>query len=197
MIHDLMERAIRGDEGARYELLEFYRDDLRRFIQARLDPKLGVRVDASDVVQDAMFSIWRRLDDYFRDPPMAYVPWIRQITSERLIDIHRHHVVAECRGVEREERLVNLKESTDGWGEEWFSSDSSPSNRLVRRETEGRLNEALLSLPERDSEIIRMRYIEQIGPAAIATRLGISESAVKSRLVRALLRLRGQMGSEN
>jgi len=40
-----------------------------------------------------------------------------------------------------------------------------------------------------------MRHLEQLGTAEIAAMLELSEAAVKSRLLRALMRMRDQMGS--
>ena len=55
---------------------------------------------------------------------------------------------------------------------------------------------ALGSLPSKDREVLVMRHIEQFSTVEIASRLGITEGAVKARLLRALLRLRGRMKSE-
>jgi DNA-directed RNA polymerase specialized sigma24 family protein len=52
--HQLIERAEEGDENARRDLLELYRDHLRRMVAARLDSRVMTRVDASDVVQDTL-----------------------------------------------------------------------------------------------------------------------------------------------
>ena len=52
--NELIERAVNGDESARTEMLELYRDHLRRMVAARLDRRLTPRVDASDVVQDTL-----------------------------------------------------------------------------------------------------------------------------------------------
>lgn len=56
---DIMERAIQGEMSARHALLDLHRDDLRRMVQARLDRRITVRVDASDVVQDVLIDAWR------------------------------------------------------------------------------------------------------------------------------------------
>ena len=40
-----------------------------------------------------------------------------------------------------------------------------------------------------------MSHLEQLGTAEIAATLGVTEGAVKVRLLRALVRLRGQLGA--
>ena len=75
-----------------------------------------------------------------------------------------------------------------------FAADTSPSNHLMRQERYERLKAALAALPQRDREVLVMRHLEQLSTAEIAAMLEISESAVKSRLLRALIRMREQMG---
>ena len=65
---------------------------------------------------------------------------------------------------------------------------------LMRQERFDRLKAALAALPPRDREVLVMRHLEQLSTAEIAEMLEISEPAVKSRLLRALIRMRGEMG---
>jgi RNA polymerase sigma-70 factor (ECF subfamily) len=51
---ELVARAAAGDRGAVVELLERYRGRSRRTVALRLDPRLRGRVDASDVIQEAL-----------------------------------------------------------------------------------------------------------------------------------------------
>jgi hypothetical protein len=53
-IQKLIERAVRGDQAAWTELSVRYRDRLRRMVTLRLDRRLQGRVDASDVIQEAL-----------------------------------------------------------------------------------------------------------------------------------------------
>ena len=175
----------------RHALLDLHRDDLRRLVQARMDPRLSVRVDASDVVQDVLIDAWRRLDGYLRDRPLPFLPWLRQIVVDRITDMHRRHISSRCRGIRREERLEISNESAADLASQLFSNDTSPSNHLLRVENQGRLKEALVSLPKKDCEILVMRHIEHLSTKEIASSLGITEGAVKARLLRALIRLRG------
>jgi len=194
---DLIDRAMRGEESARHALLDLHRNDLRRMAQARLDPRINVRVDASDVVQEALIDAWRRLDGYLRDRPLPFLPWLRQIVGERIIDTHRRHLSSKCRGIQREERLEITNESADVLARRFFTTDTSPSNLLVRKEIQAQMKQALVALPEKDREVLVLRHIEQFSTAEIASRLEITEGAVKARLLRALLRLRGQMKTES
>ncbi len=64
---------------------------------------------------------------------------------------------------------------------------ASEQQRLVRR--------ALLRLPRRDAEILLLKYTENWSYRQLAERLGMSESAIESRLHRARERLRLELAS--
>jgi RNA polymerase sigma-70 factor (ECF subfamily) len=193
--HELIDGANRGDKVARQNLLERYRDYLRRMVAVRLDRRLAARVDASDVVQETMVEASRRMDDYLRERPIPFYGWLRQLAEERIVDTHRRHVTAQRRSVTLEQRDHDLPDaSADELVRRLFAGDTSPSNHLIRQERHERLKGALASLSQRDREVLVMRHLEQLSTAEIAAMLEISEPAVKSRLLRALIRMREQMG---
>jgi RNA polymerase sigma-70 factor (ECF subfamily) len=189
----LLRQAGQGDAQARDQLLARHRLRLRETIAVRLDRRLAPRVDPSDVVQETLAEAARRLPDYLRERPLPFYPWLRQLALERLIDLHRHHVRAGKRSVEREQRwLLPLPDaSAAALAQRLFARGSSPSARLHRREVAGRVQAALLQLSERDRELLVLRHLEQLPTGDIAAVLGLSEGAVKMRHLRALERLRG------
>ena len=74
----LVEQARLGDARARAGLFERHRPRLRQMISLRLDPRLAKRIDPSDVVQEALAAAYPRLDDYLREQPLPFYPWLRQ-----------------------------------------------------------------------------------------------------------------------
>ena len=58
------EALVAGREGALAEVFAEYRTRLRKMIEFRLDPRLGGRIDADDVLQDVYLAASRRLPDY-------------------------------------------------------------------------------------------------------------------------------------
>ena len=99
----LLAQVWAGDAAARGQLLERHRGRLRGMVALRLDPRLAARVDPSDLVQETLAVAHRRLDEYLRDRPLPFYPWLRQIAADRLADMHRRHVGARKRTVAREE----------------------------------------------------------------------------------------------
>ncbi len=93
----LVAQAAGGDAQALTELMERYRARLKRMVALRMDRQLQGRVDASDIVQDALIEASRRLDEYAADPPMGFYIWLRWLTGERLLNTHRHHLGTQKR----------------------------------------------------------------------------------------------------
>jgi RNA polymerase sigma-70 factor (ECF subfamily) len=190
----LIDRAGHGDDSARRELLERYRDYLRRMVSARLDRRIAPRVDASDVVQDTLAEAARRLDSYLKDRPLPFYGWLRHIAAECVIQTHRKHVGSLKRSVAFENRMPEITDaSAVGLVRSLIAKDTSPSNKLAHQELIDQLTTALAELPPRDREVLVMRHFEHLSAAEIAETLGIKEGAVKLRLLRALNRIRAIM----
>src|SRR4051812_14899116 len=99
----LLDAVRDGDAQARGRLLERHRPKLRRMVAVRLDRRVAVRVDPSDVVQESLIEAAGRLDEYVRERPLPFYPWLRRIAADRLADAYRRHRHAGRRSVRREE----------------------------------------------------------------------------------------------
>src|SRR5262245_22144518 len=130
---ELLDRASRGDGEARQRLLSRHRDRLRHMITVRLDSRLVARIDPSDIVQEALADAARGLDDYLRDRPVPFYPWLRRFAWERLVEVNRRHVQACRRSVAREDRLdQHLSDrSARALADRLLARDTSPSRRLM------------------------------------------------------------------
>ena len=196
---ELLNRAGDGDSAAREALLQRHRGRLGRMVALRMDPRLAARVDPSDIVQDSLIKADQRLDDYLRDRPLPFYPWLRQLAWDRLADAHRQHVRAARRSVTREHadpfRLPD--NSAMELAGRLVSSATGPSGTARREELRVRVRQALEHLSERDREVLVLRHLEQLSVKEIAAVLGVSEGAVKTRTLRALQRLRAALGEDN
>jgi RNA polymerase sigma-70 factor (ECF subfamily) len=184
---ELLDRAARGDALAKDALLQCYRDRLLRMIAVRLDRRLAARVDASDVVQEALLDAALRLPEYLMDRPIPFYPWLRRLAWEHLLKEQERHLEAHKRSVAREVRLPD--ESGEALARHFAATGTSPSQEMVRKETLAAVQGALLELPEIDREVLVLRYLEQLSTAETAAVLQLSEAAVKMRHRRALERL--------
>jgi RNA polymerase sigma-70 factor (ECF subfamily) len=197
----LLDRARDGDGAAVQQLLAQHRSRLRRMIAVRMDPRLAARIDASDVVQEALVDATRKLPAYLERGGCAFYPWLRRIAWERLVKLHRFHIDAQRRSVTREANVqMRLSDpSTVLLAEQLAASSTSIPGRLVRRELCERVRCALDLLPLPGREIVVMRHLEQLSLAEAGEVLGISAEAARSRYRRAVERLHDLLsdGSED
>ena len=101
------------------------------------------------------------------------------------------------RSIDRETHDADLPDdSAVQLGQKLMARDTSPSNRMIRQERRDQVKTALAEMSPRDREILVMRYLEHLDGADIAEALGITEGAVKVRLLRALQRMRGRLRVE-
>ncbi|MGD9634997.1 MAG: sigma-70 family RNA polymerase sigma factor [Pirellulales bacterium] len=197
-VETLLRQAAGGDAAARAELLALFRSQLKRMVSMRMDRRVAARFDASDIVQETLKDAHNRLPEYFADPQLPFYPWLRRIAWDRLVDMYRSHIGAERRSVLREQSgLPKLNdESTAELANSIVTSSSNPVRRAMLAEMSSRTKSALLQLKPHDREILVLRYLEQLTVEEIAGVLGISQTAVTSRHLRALQRLRRLLGDE-
>lgn len=189
----LLDSARRGDLEARNRLLERHRAALRRLIGLRIDPALGRRLDASDIVQDVLLEADRRLVDYLAAAKMPFHLWLRCLARDRLIDAHRHHRRAARRSLDREQALPQA-----GWSDQSAidladlvrDRQATPAAAAIGRELEVRFQAALERLDDIDREIVLLRHFEQMSNSETAEALGLSSPAAGMRYLRAMRRLR-------
>src|SRR5262245_13558984 len=103
---DLLQRVERGDAQALACLFAHYRERLKRMIRLRLDRRLSGRVDPSDVLQEAYLEVHRRFAEYRERPQvLPLFLWVRLVTGQKLIDVHRQHLGAKMRDAGQEVSL--------------------------------------------------------------------------------------------
>jgi RNA polymerase sigma-70 factor (ECF subfamily) len=183
----LLERIDRGERRAVDELLDRHRAEMCSFVEARLDPRVGARLDPSDVVQEAHLTVARRMHDYLKRRPMSFKLWLRKTAYERLLDIQRHHLRRARRSVGREVALP--RRSSLLLARPLLARGASPEQEMARREFNDRVAQAVSELPASDGEILLMRHGEEMAFDEIAAILGIEAAAARKRFGRALIRL--------
>jgi RNA polymerase sigma-70 factor (ECF subfamily) len=188
----LLKRATEGDHRAREQLLDHHRGRLRRMIAIRMDHRLQKRVDPSDIVQETLVIADRRLDEYLRQPPIPFYPWLRQLAWDQLVAFHRKHLYAGRRSRRREEDVVAAlsDESVAELATSLVDESADPLSRIVRAELRQRVRRAIDQLPETYREILVLRHLEQLSTGETAAVLKIGASATKMRHLRAIERLK-------
>jgi len=183
-----LEGAARGEPDALAALLDYYRPRLQKMVQLRMDPRAAARVDQSDVLQEVYLDAASRIKGYLQEPKIAFYIWLRGLAWDRLLKLRRRHLGAKCRAAGRELRLP--VESSAVLFRKLLADRTSPSQALLREETQRQVRRALARLSAEDREVILMRHFEDLSNAEVAQALGLSESGATRRHGRAVLRLK-------
>lgn len=141
---------------------------------------LGAGSEADDVVQESFVKAYRALGG-FRDGA-AFKPWLLRIVANETRNLQR----SRSRRVRREE-LATLGENV------LPESVLDPVDQAVTAERRRELVEALRGLPAQYRLVVTCRYLLDLDEAETATVLGWPRGTVKSRLHRALAKLRTQL----
>src|SRR5215471_12934630 len=194
----LLRRLQAGDERAPGELFQHYRARLRQMVRLRLDRRLQGRVDPSDVLQEAYLDIARRAPEYAANPGMPLYLWLRFLTGQRLVALHRHHLGAQMRDAGCEVSLHRgaiPQASSASLAAQLLGRLTSPTQAAIRAEMQLRLQEVLNSMDPIDREVLVLRHFEELSNSETAEVLGIQKSAASNRYVRALKRLKEILSS--
>lgn len=131
---------------------------------------------AADAVQDTFVAALAALPSYRGDGPLTH--WLLRIAIRMAI---------------RQRRT----ESADLDAADFIDDGQpDPAERIVEREYDHRLRAAVADLPEPYREVIVLRYFGELDPPSIASALHIPLETVRTRLRRALVRLRHQLAHE-
>jgi RNA polymerase sigma-70 factor (ECF subfamily) len=194
---DLLARARAGDAGALGELFNRCRDRLRRMVRLRLDRRLQGRIDPSDVLQDAYLDYARHFAEWAARPTLPFFLWLRLLTGQKLVDLHRRHLGARMRDAGQEVSLYRgalPQASSASLAAQLLGRLTSASQAAVRAETQVRVQEALNAMEPIDREILTLRHFEMLTNEEAAEVLGLRKSAASNRYIRALKRLKDVLG---
>jgi RNA polymerase sigma-70 factor (ECF subfamily) len=195
---ELLRDAGNGDSHAVNVLMERHRESLRKLVRMRLDRAIAQRVDASDVVQDVLMEASQRLADFIGEAKMPFHLWLRQLTKDHIIDVHRRHRGAQRRSVDREHRVLAVQpdRSSLDLAAQFCDPELTPAAANIRRELEQRFLTALDHMSDDDKDIILMRHFEHLSNSEVAQALNMSPAASGMRYLRTLRRLRSILGED-
>ncbi len=190
---DLLRRIRAGEQLALGELFGTQRDRLRRMVQLRLDRRLQGRLDPSDVIQEAFVDAARRLPEYAADPVMPPFLWLRFLTAQRLVTLHRIHLGVKARDAGRELSLHSgplPSADSRSLAAQLLGRLTTPSRAAIRAEVQIKIQDALNAMDPIDREILALRHFEELNNSETAAVLGLHKAAASNRYVRALRRLK-------
>lgn len=176
----VIEQAIEGNLNAFNWLVSFYQTMVyNTALRILKDPAL-----ADDLTQTAFINAWKHMDSFKGN---AFKPWILRITMNACYDELRRlrrHPVSPLEPVSADE----TEENEDA---EWMiDPDASPSEQFDQREQMRTVKDCLGELPDSYRGVVLMIDVEEQDYQTAADILGIPLGTIKSRLMRARLRMR-------
>lgn len=182
-IEDFSIEALRAGDRAEFSrLVEAYSAYIYRLALKILNNKQ----DAEDVLQESFLKAYRHLKNF--DGRSKVSTWLYRIaTNEALMILRR-----------RKPGIFSIEDPWDGADEEqeplqiidWCCL---PEKELMSNEVRKYLDEAIDQLSHSLRVVFLLRDVENLSTAETADILGLSETAVKTRLSRARMRLRQEL----
>src|SRR5881396_401704 len=169
---ELISRAQRGDAAAYEEIVQRYQQVAFRTAYVIT----GSAADAEDAAQEGFVKAYRALHRFRAGAELR--PWLLRIVANEA----RNRVRSSGRRHRLELRLTEGFRPGD--------AALSPEAVAVALDERKRLLAMVNSLSDEDREVIASRYFLELNGEETAAALGIPEGTVKSRLSRALARLR-------
>lgn len=170
------------DDERQFEA-EKYRDYLRLWSRLWMPQKLRKKMDASDLVQDAMLKAVHKAEDFRGSTNGQYKAWLRMILKNTLLDAVKKHRLPE----------ESIKETEDSSRrtEKWLAANEpSPDSHVAREELFELLSKFLSELPEDGQEVLVLHYIRGWKVSQIADELGRTRASVAGLVRRGLDQLR-------
>jgi RNA polymerase sigma-70 factor (ECF subfamily) len=175
---------------ARDRPLESYRAYLRLLARLELGARLRAKLDASDVVQQAILQAHERRDQFRGRTEAEWLAWLRAILANALAAAARRFET-RSREVGRERSLEADLERSSSRLECLLAADqTSPSERAVRGEELLRLAATLARLPEDQRVVVELHHLKGLTIADVALQTGRTRPAVVGLLYRGLNKLR-------
>lgn len=168
-------RAIQeGDVLAYEQLVTRYEHRLLAFAYRIV----GSHEAAQEVVQDALFAVYKTIDRI--DTTHKFSSYVYEITKHMGISYLR-----------RQHHTITLDESIS------IDGDEAMYENLYRRETQGKIRQAVQSLPQKYRDVIRLYYFEELSYEEISEKLGLPINTIRTHLYRAKRELAKLLPYEN
>jgi RNA polymerase sigma factor (sigma-70 family) len=175
---ELVERARRGDLRAWETIVRTHQGIAFRTAYLLS----GSAADAEEAAQDAFVKAYRALGRFRRGAPLR--PWLLRIVANEARNRRR--------SAARRDQLALRAAAEPRPGD----AVPSPEAALLTRESQQQLLAAVERLPDEHRDTVVCRYLLDLSEEETAAALRIRRGTVKSRLSRALERLRAELEAE-
>jgi RNA polymerase sigma-70 factor, ECF subfamily len=149
---------------------------------------LGTREDAEDVLQNTFFQALQHIKDF--EGRSSISTWLYRIASnEALMMIRKQRPEINLSDF----ALDDDEDNSDYFPKEFSDWRWLPEDELLSTESKDALDRAVQHLPETQRIVFVLRDIQGLSIRDTSEALNLNEAAVKTRLLRARLRLREEL----
>jgi len=141
----------------------------------------GSHADADDLTQEALIRAFESLHRYQRDLP--FINWLYRIMVNLYIDEVRRRKRAPTESFEAMPALMEIADP-----------ESDPAERVLSRELDGNIQEALQSLPQDFRTAVTLCDVEGFSYEEISEIMGCSIGTVRSRVHRGRKLMKQRLG---
>ena len=172
-ISRLVEQAAEGDFEAYGELYSIYLDRIYRYVFHQVKDKMT----AEDITEEVFIKAWKAIDSC-RGKEQTFLPWLYRIAQNQVIDNLRSR---------RKHPTIEI-ETVDTAGGPQLEAEVD----WERQELLG----MIACLPQNQRQVIILKFIEGLDNREIADIMGKSQGAIRVSQMRALAKLRKDLGGE-
>lgn len=145
--------------------------------------------DSEEVTQEVFYSIWKR-SSTFDASKGKVMRWIVTIARNKALDKLR------SKRHKQETQENSLVENIVSDSTKWEDSDNVSQN-LINKESSKSVDTAIIKLPEEEKELIELAFYEGYSHSKIAEHLDMPLGTVKTKIRRAVGRLRDALLKED
>lgn len=166
----LVEKALNGDQQAYASLMSLYEDSLYHMLLK----KVNDAVIAEDLTIEAFSKAFQNLKRF--SPDFAFSTWLFRIATNNCIDYLRKQKNDPC----SREKVQNQNTRND-----IVDYAFGPEENFIREQRQRLLREIVDKLNPRYSQLILLRYFEELSYEEISVRLKLPLGTVKAGIFRA------------
>ena len=182
---DLIERLKAGDQAALETAFKLYSVKLYN-VALRI---LGEPADTEEVIQDVFWTVYRKAKLFQGNSQLS--TWLYRLTVNAALGKIRRR--KKSQKLDYEEFLPKFQTDGHHLARPVVDWSDSLDEKYSKQELHDLLSKALDQLKPLDKSVVVLSDLEGLSDKEIAAALGLSVSAVKTRLHRARLFLRGKM----
>ena len=179
----LVERLKRGDQTALEAIFESYSGKLYRVAQRIL----GEAADTEEVIQDVFWTVYRKAASFKGESQLS--TWLYRLTVNAALGRVRRG--KKKKEVEYEEFMPKFQKDGHHRIRPVVDWSDTLDEKYAQEEIHALIGQALGQLKPIDKSVILLSDLEDLSDREIAAAVGLTVSAVKTRLHRARLFMRG------